>query len=137
MSGRQAFYVGVKAIIQGDGGVLILKDNAHGKWELPGGRIDQNQTIEEALMRELKEEAGASFEKLGNVIHVGFGDNIVENGHKLFLVYFAVQAQLPADIPLSREHSQFAWAAKDNLDDFEMYRNEHIALTKYFKLDNR
>ncbi len=133
MSQRQDFYVGIKAIIQDPRGVLILKDKSHGKWELPGGRIDQNQTIEDAVTRELQEETGATFHGMQDVIHAGFGDNLVEHNHKLLLTYFAVHASLPKEVKLSDEHSESAWVTKDTLNNFDMYTNEKVALTKYFQ----
>ena len=37
---------------------------AHLKWELPGGSVEFGETIEEAVMREMKEELGVSIELL-------------------------------------------------------------------------
>ena len=39
-----------------------LKNHA-GQWALPGGRIDNNETFEEAALRELKEEVGLKLSK--------------------------------------------------------------------------
>ena len=48
------------AIIYRDGQFLLSKrlDHQHqgGKWEFPGGKIEPNESIEQALNRELKEE---------------------------------------------------------------------------------
>lgn len=53
--------ISLKAIFQRDGKVLCLQD-PKGKWELPGGRMEFGETMEDALRRELKEEVG--FEKV-------------------------------------------------------------------------
>ena len=38
--------------------VLLIKAKMHGIWELPGGGIEFNETISEALKREVYEETG-------------------------------------------------------------------------------
>ncbi len=60
----QAFKIAVSAFMVKDGKVLILKrgddDEAFlpGTWEVPGGGIDQGETIEQGVIRETREEAG-------------------------------------------------------------------------------
>jgi len=48
------------AILRKDGKILIAKrqigDAFEGKWEFPGGKIEEGETPEEALIREVKEE---------------------------------------------------------------------------------
>ena len=48
------------AILEKDGRILIDQRNSKyhltGKWEFPGGKIETNETPEECLARELKEE---------------------------------------------------------------------------------
>jgi len=50
------------AIIEKDGKVLIARrrkgSHLEGKWEFPGGKIEQKETPEECLKRELNEEFG-------------------------------------------------------------------------------
>ncbi|MCW8930046.1 MAG: Nudix family hydrolase [Gammaproteobacteria bacterium] len=52
----------VVAVIVKDGQVLISKraQNVHqgGLWEFPGGKIEKDETVSEALFREIKEELG-------------------------------------------------------------------------------
>lgn len=53
-------HVAVGVIVNADGKILIAKRplNAHqgGLWEFPGGKVDDGETIEQALVRELHEE---------------------------------------------------------------------------------
>jgi len=47
-------------VIVSDGHFFLTKRHEHvhqgGKWEFPGGKVESNETVAEALMRELKEE---------------------------------------------------------------------------------
>jgi 8-oxo-dGTP diphosphatase len=49
-----------------DGKILFIKRNvqpAKGMWALPGGFIEQGETVEQAAIRELKEETGIKAQK--------------------------------------------------------------------------
>lgn len=62
--------VGVGAIISNAEGAVFLarrgKDarNETGKWEFPGGGVEFNETLEQALVREVREEYGFEIEVL-------------------------------------------------------------------------
>lgn len=53
----------IAAILVRDGRVLLVKRNIEpglGLWSLPGGFIEENETVEEAVVREVREETGLS-----------------------------------------------------------------------------
>jgi 8-oxo-dGTP pyrophosphatase MutT (NUDIX family) len=63
MAKLQLFKIAVSAFIVKNNKLLILKradDEAFlpGTWEVPGGGIDEGESIEEGVMRETMEEAG-------------------------------------------------------------------------------
>lgn len=54
-------FVTVDAVVVQSGHILLIKRDAYpckGLWALPGGFVEQNQTIEDALVAELRQETG-------------------------------------------------------------------------------
>ena len=135
ISPRQSFYVGVKALIRDNAGrILILQDTVTGLWEIPGGRIDQSENIVDALRREISEELpGCSLAKLGEVVHVAQSERIIEDQHRLLLIFYKSHVRLAATIVLSTEHQSIAWASAQSIDAFNMYANDKEAANKLFK----
>ena len=53
----------VAALIETNGRILIaqrLKGHLAGKWEFPGGKVENGETDEKAIVREIYEEFGIS-----------------------------------------------------------------------------
>ena len=49
---------GANATPMGQGGEVVFVEHPERGWEIPGGHLEENETPEEALMRELLEETG-------------------------------------------------------------------------------
>ena len=52
-------------VIEQDGKFLLIqekKPEVYGKWNLPGGRVDEGESLEQAAIREAKEECGLDVE---------------------------------------------------------------------------
>jgi ADP-ribose pyrophosphatase YjhB (NUDIX family) len=52
------------AVVRGGQLLLVRRASRHGRgnWQLPGGFIEPNETIEQAVVREVEEESGVSAE---------------------------------------------------------------------------
>lgn len=65
-----------------DDKILLIKRNTRpfvGYWALPGGRMDPDETIEETIVREVKEETGLDvivISKSGEYVEKGFKDEV-------------------------------------------------------------
>ena len=131
---HKLFQVGVKALVTNKNGKVLLLKAAKGfhdaHWDLPGGRIEDNQTPEDALRREIEEEIGVS-EVMNIVFHSGCISNFEMTFNDLGtvgLVLMAYEVVLPEDITirLSDEHTDYQWVDRSNLPEMlkEKYPKE-------------
>ncbi len=137
----KSFYVGVKGIVKVGDAVLVLKAvrDTEIYWDIPGGRIDDEETLEEALKRELREELPTlGTYTVGDVVHAYRLEKDIVNDHGLVLVFYIVHAE-PFEVMLSDEHVGFEWVTKDTLhmikeSDISIASGYYNALTRAFLL---
>lgn len=110
------------------GNILIAKRNFHkkygGLWEFPGGKIEQEETIEEALAREIFEEMNAPIK----IKHV-YSSYIFQYDN-LKAEFIPVSGSItPADIRLN-EHEDFKFITIEEIGrfDFSPYDYEAIEM---------
>ena len=107
----------VAGVIYKDNKFLIaqrnLKKSQGGLWEFPGGKLEPNETAEDALKREIKEEFDADIE-VGNCI----GESIHHYPEKDIKLMFYKAELISRELTLL-EHESCAWITKENKDDYE------------------
>jgi 8-oxo-dGTP diphosphatase len=105
------------AILIHDGRILIAKRKANdeqaGKWEFPGGKIRKNETPQQCLAREMREEFG---------IEVTVGDFFTESIHhypdqSIRLLAF-LTSWTKGSICLNA-HTEFNWVSLDRIQNFD------------------
>ena len=116
---EDCFHIGVKGLLHNDEGKLLLLQLNPKKlkskavcWDIPGGRIQQNESQEEALRREVYEETG--LQNLTHLTHVSMvlsSLRLPMDGGDVGLVFstFLCRLQGSCDISLSNDHIRFAW----------------------------
>jgi 8-oxo-dGTP diphosphatase len=115
------FHLGIKALIRdGTGKVLLLQVNptslrneTSAYWDLPGGRIQQGQTVQETLEREVVEETGITdVQSTKNVGMVMSNIRIpVDENKSVGLILSIYECAVPANsnVVLSNEHVAYEW----------------------------
>ncbi|ABU82095.1 NUDIX domain-containing protein [Ignicoccus hospitalis] len=81
----------VDVVVFHEGKVLLVKRGAEpfkGKWALPGGRVECGERVEEAALRELKEETGIEAE-LVTLVSVYSDPNRDPRGHYVSVAFLA------------------------------------------------
>ena len=118
---EDCYHLGIKALFVNEKGeVLLLKVNPallnaqqSAYWDLPGGRVEKNQTIQDTLVREVKEELGVDDIRIDSQVGM-FLSNIripaVDNDSVgLILGVFRCYMNSETDIILSTEHTEYQW----------------------------
>jgi 8-oxo-dGTP pyrophosphatase MutT (NUDIX family) len=139
------FALSSAVFVQREGQILILKravGEAVGGWYLPGGAVDEGETVEQGAARELLEEAGLIPD--GPLTCVAVAHMHVYGRDSLQVLYACDSAE--GEVVISDEHSGFRWigpvAYRDRYfnDDIlarvegrpgEMLRNIRHALDAY------
>ena len=110
------FNVSQKAVIIRDNKCFIAEITKRpGIWDLPGGRIDQRENLQDAFKREMKEETGISdFEILATY----------DCDTWLSLAGAAVYGTASLvytnkDVVISQEHTQGKWITESEVDDYK------------------
>jgi 8-oxo-dGTP diphosphatase len=112
--------VSAVALIDVDGRVLLAQrpdgKSMAGMWEFPGGKVEQGETPEEALIRELDEELG--IETWGSCLApLTFASHSYADFH-LLMPLFACRKW--GGTPQSKEGQTLKWVKPNELRNYDM-----------------
>ena len=108
------------ALIDTEGRVLLARrppgKSLAGLWEFPGGKVEQGETPETALIRELHEELGIET-KSSCLAPLTFASHSYEDFHLLMPLFACRRWQ---GIPSPREGQALTWVRARDLRDYPM-----------------
>ncbi|WP_439872354.1 8-oxo-dGTP diphosphatase MutT [Rhizobium leguminosarum] len=119
-AGRKILLVAACALIDADGRILLAQrpegKSLAGLWEFPGGKVEQGETPEETLVRELDEELGIKT-KIACLAPLTFASHTYETFHLLMPLYICRRYE---GIPQGREGQALKWVRPQALRDYPM-----------------
>ena len=118
--GKPLVLVAAVALVDIDGRVLLARrpegKTMAGLWEFPGGKVEERETPEAALIRELREELGIDVEQ-SCLAAFAFASHGYDRFHLLMPLYLCRRW---AGRPEGREGQALAWVAPRKLTDYPM-----------------
>ena len=88
-----------------------------GFWEFPGGKVEPNETLEETIIREIKEELSSTVKPIKYVGSVYHEYNNIEKPFAITLHGYVCDL-IEGELSLS-EHTEKKWVAKKDLAALE------------------
>ncbi|HEX9595145.1 MAG TPA: NUDIX domain-containing protein [Candidatus Saccharimonadales bacterium] len=121
----------VSGVVERDGKFLVLKRSgtahfAPNQWEFINGSLQESETVEKTLKRELVEETGLELVSQSKFPVYEISD---EDGDWVVLPF---RVETKGDITLSQEHSEYKWASPDELTQLEGVSEDWQKIGKYF-----
>lgn len=106
--------------------LLLLKrsqdsNNNPGKWDLPGGKMELDETLKEALVREVQEETGISIAP-GEI--VGYANYELLDRRVIAIIVDG--GYITLNVKLNHEHIEYSWIPLDKVLEMQL-------LTPYLK----
>ncbi len=112
--------VAAVALVDADGRILLAQrppgKQLAGLWEFPGGKVNEGETPEQALIRELKEELGIDTAE-SCLAPLTFASHRYESFHLLMPLY---ACRVWKGTPQGLEGQQLAWVKPVRMKDYPM-----------------
>jgi 8-oxo-dGTP diphosphatase len=94
------------------------------QWDLPGGWVDEGENIEQAVVREIREEAGIATQI--NAHNLVFVEQAVKEDHQVIWLFFGCKADI-GGVKLSSEHEEYTWFSLDEaIDKYEYPLHQRV-----------
>lgn len=98
--------VSVAALVTNDKNEILLVNSPWRGWEYPGGMIEPGETFQQALRREVREEAGVEIEITGFI-------GICKNVEKDFVNIDFTAHYISGELTTSEESTEVIWATAE------------------------
>jgi len=126
--------VDVRGAAFADGRVLLVREISDGKWTLPGGWADVNQTAGECVVREIREESGfqARILKLAAVHDYQRSNRPVRHIDSIYKLFFVCEITGGA-ARTSDETSEVAFFPRNELPPLSLGRTTAAQIDRMFQ----
>jgi len=126
--------VAQKAIVLKEGKVLLMRDPRETKeiWELPGGRLNEDELPPLGLARELKEELGVEF-AVHEVVYIEQFFQHSDQKNALMIAYFCTMVNDKVEFQLQEsEVCEIGWFTPEEAMELDLFPEYRRSLEVYF-----
>lgn len=100
-------------------GLLLIAQRKHGKsleykWEFPGGKLEEGETLEECLTREMMEEM-----QLKITVGKHFMDSSYDYDFGTIILHAYWATCKNQNVPVVLEHEQYKWVKPEDLSNYD------------------
>lgn len=136
--------VAAKALlVNADGKILLLREaNTYvegtniGRYGLPGGRINPNESYRDGLRREVEEETGIADFEIGEPLFVGEWSPVIKGVLHHIVAIFTLCPTSAKQIRLSDEHDAYVWVEPEKVSDYDVMGPEPEVIAAYLRRRN-
>lgn len=138
MNLEKPYIISVYALIRNEKGEFLLlrrSEDSHtnpGKWDLPGGKMNPDESLKEGVVREVWEETGISIVP-GDIA----GEVNFELPEKKVIAIVFDGGYIVADVKLSYEHMGYTWISLENIIEMEELPDYFKNFFKKFSTENK
>lgn len=126
-----------KVIVKDKGKILFIKrsatDSFGNKWELPGGKLDYFEVINELVKREVFEETGLVTRVDKHILYIN--SHVLNQGKYrgyTFIETISEARLIAGRIKLSVEHSEYRWVNPKDIFKLDLVDHIRLPLTEIF-----
>ncbi|MFT4308943.1 MAG: NUDIX hydrolase [Candidatus Woesearchaeota archaeon] len=111
------FHVRTGAYIFNDNNEVLLLQNHDNTWGIPGGHLNNKETIEKGLSREVMEETGINIAIIRLL-------RLFSKGKDVIVLYYARTSE--NKVTVSDEHNDYSWVSIEEISGYNLKYAEII-----------
>ncbi|SFB61670.1 8-oxo-dGTP diphosphatase [Cohnella sp. OV330] len=102
--------------------ILIVNNTGNSSWSLPGGAVEVDKTLEQAAIREVKEETGLDVKVFG-IVAISECKFRKSGNHAMFFIFRAEIVGGEIAIQRPEEISEIKWVDIEKADEYMPFYN--------------